>query len=32
MTFPTQSASETTTPAALMSPYLHPLQSHKVRE
>lgn len=32
MTFPTHSQSESTTPAALVSPYLHPLQSHKVRE
>jgi len=32
MTFPTQPASEAATPAALVSPYLHPLQSHKVRE
>lgn len=32
MTFPSHSASESTTPAALASPYLHPLHSHKVRE
>ncbi|KAK5656232.1 hypothetical protein OQA88_4993 [Cercophora sp. LCS_1] len=32
MTFPTHPASESNTPAALASPYLHPLQSHKVRE
>ncbi|KAL2157831.1 hypothetical protein VTH06DRAFT_5100 [Thermothelomyces fergusii] len=30
--FPSQSASETATPGGLSSPYLHPLQGHKVRE
>ncbi|KAL1851699.1 hypothetical protein Daus18300_012448 [Diaporthe australafricana] len=29
---PTQSVSEGTTPAALNSPFLHPLQNHRVRE
>jgi len=34
MTFPSHAASEGTTPAALAShsPFLHPLQTHKVRE
>lgn len=29
---PSQSVSEGTTPAALNSPFLHPLQNHRVRE
>lgn len=29
---PSQPGSETATPASLNSPYLHPLQGHKVRE
>ncbi|KAL2155554.1 hypothetical protein VTH82DRAFT_296 [Thermothelomyces myriococcoides] len=32
MTFPSQPGSETATPGGLNSPYLHPLQGHKVRE
>ncbi|KAI1346420.1 kinase-like protein [Xylaria sp. FL0043] len=30
--FPSHSASDASTPAAVASPYLHPLQGHKVRE
>ncbi|KAL2184838.1 kinase-like protein [Thermothelomyces heterothallicus CBS 203.75] len=32
MVFPSQPGSETATPGGLNSPYLHPLQGHKVRE
>ncbi|KAK8094201.1 hypothetical protein PG997_000886 [Apiospora hydei] len=32
LNFPTHSASDASTPVAMNSPYLHPLQNHRVRE